>query len=201
MDASFLLNRFQQTALVSEEKALLQIVREGDTLILQTGERVVRQTRLSVRLRGGIGLLAGLALVYFSLWGWAVSVVGLLYLLIAPRFVTSRRLLQLDTAEGKLIPLQTTGVEVRFLSLADICELHGVYETKGWDPYSVLYAQMRDGSRIPFLLLMGSSEKMAEDACRLLGNLLDCPATYTGPFGNMLSCYSPAATTRDYVTQ
>jgi hypothetical protein len=189
METSLVLNRCHQAASSLPKKALIEISCEGNMVFLQTGESTIQRSRLRVRLGGVLGLFAGLALTLFSPWGWAVSVVSLLVLIASPRFFSSQRLLAIDTAGERLILLQKTGADVASLCLDQIRGLHGVYETKGWDPYSVLYAEMQDGSHVPILLLLGGSEPMATEACRLLGSLLDCPATYTGAFGNLLSCY------------
>lgn len=192
MNPNPLMARFEKMTASLREEGWLRIEREGDRLLVTTGDRVVRHSRRLIRAGGALASLAGAALLFYSAWGWALLACGLATLLFAPRFAAYRRLLEIDTADATLILQPNTGVEGGTLPVAGICALRGVYETKGWDPYSVLYAEQRDGTQIPILLLMGGAETLASHACRTLGSLLDCPATYTGPFGDIKACYEPA---------
>jgi hypothetical protein len=193
MDTNLLLNRLQTIQPSLTKTGLIEAVSDGNRLLVQTAEQATQRSRLFVRIGSGLGMLAGLILACFSPWGWAVSLFCLLVLLLAPRFIASRLYLEIDPVGKQLILLQNTGAEVNSVSLTDVLELQGVYETKGWDPYSVIYARLRDGSKVPILLLIGGSDTKAAEACVLLGSLLNCPATYQGPFGDKLSCYIPAS--------
>lgn len=188
MNAEVIVNRFQQMESSLSSRALIQVSYEGECLLLRTGEGAAQRSRLHLRSGSALGILAGPILAFFSPWGWVVSAMSAFVFLIAPRFITSHPLLKIDLAGQRLVILQHTGAPVDSVSFLDLRSLHGVYETRGWDPCNVVYAELQEGVKVP-LFLLGGSEKQTIEACRILGNLLDCPATYTGPFGERLSCH------------
>lgn len=188
MNAEFIVNRFQQMESSLQSRALIQVIHEGECLLLRTGEGATQRSRLLIRSGSALGVLAGLILAFFSPWGWAVSALSVFVFLIAPQFINSYPLLKIDLAGQRLIILQNTEAPVDSVSFTDLRSLQGIYETRGWDPNNVVYARLQEGVDVP-LMLLGGSEKLAAEACRILGNLLDCPATYTGPFGDVLNCH------------
>ncbi|MFN3651442.1 MAG: hypothetical protein ACK47B_17845 [Armatimonadota bacterium] len=163
---------------------------EGLRLVFWTGTAYVRRTRILVRAGGMLALAAGAtAGALFSPWGWLAAPVGLLLAALAPGQIRAARLLEIDTAAGRLTP--TALAPELSLPLDRAARLRGVYETQGWDPRTVIDLVFADGTTVPVLIFPGTDERLAEYACRTLGQLLGCPATYKGPFGGETSCYTP----------
>ena len=177
---------------VSGPRTRLQGVWEGDFLRIYTGSYYLQRWRWLARTVGLLCIIAGAALVGLSPWTLALAVPGLLILLLVPLYLHPSLLLEIDGARDLLIPVQPTlGTNVP-VPLDLVCSIRGAYDTKGWDSFSILYAVLDDGTEIPLMMLLGTDESLVENACRLLGRMLDCPATYTGPFGHTTTCYTPS---------
>ena len=73
----------------------------------------------------------------------------------------------------------------------EITAIQGRYETQGWDPCNVVYGELLDCVDVPIAVFAGTEENLAEQACLLLGVLLDVPSTYRGTEGRTVSCYEP----------
>ncbi len=181
----------QVVSAMGDSPALLQIERNGDRLRFLTGTRSLRQSRLLARILGVLGLVAGLALTQISPSGWALAVLGVLTFFIIPGRLRPTRLLEIDAAHGNLLVTQSAAGAGGTISLAQIASIRGAYDTQGWDPFSTLYAVLQDGQEVPVLVFRGTNEPLAEYTCRILGFLLDRPATYAGPFGGIKTCYQP----------
>lgn len=192
MESNALLARFRQlTSHDDRAPRPLDVLHEGNCIILQTGARALHRSRLLVRLAGAAMGIAGLALVAYSPWGWALAAAGLLALLLGPRAIRSSRLLEIDIATDQLrVPPHITDA-AHDLPLAQVVAIRGLYETKGWDPFSTIYAELQDGAQRPVMRLFGGDERDAKYACQTLGSLLNCPATYQGPFGEVTRCHEP----------
>jgi hypothetical protein len=170
-------------------QARIHIVCDGPRLIYYTGEGYLRRSRLTARVAGAAAIVAGLALTTQSLWGLALAAAGIGLLALAPRLILPARLLELDADGGRLLITQPAAGAGVSLCLEQITALRGVYETQGWDPRSVIYARLTNGTEVSILVFPGTDEPLAEYACRSLGLLLDLNATYAGPFGDAKTCY------------
>jgi hypothetical protein len=185
-----LFNRFACIAPeVEAEQALIHIQRAGDRLLFSTGQRYIRQTRLFARVVGALGVPAGIALAQSTPWGWALVALGVLVCAFIPRMICPSALLEIDGQRGQVLVAQGSAGAGTVLDIARITELRGSYETQGWDPRSVLYAALEDGTQTPILVFQGTDEPLAEYACRTIGLLLNRTATYAGPFGGVKICY------------
>lgn len=192
MAAEDILTRYDRRASeLGNSEALLYITREGDRLLIQTGTRSIRQSRLLTRIGGLVLALAGIALAGVSLWFLALTVVGALVSLLVPGLFRTTTLLIVDAPRGQLVIAQYAAGAGTELPCAQITGIRGVYETQGWDPRSVLYVGQESGVDLPVLIFRGTDEPLAEYACQTLGYLLECPATYAGPFGESKICYQP----------
>lgn len=171
---------------IAASRGILQVERQGDQLHLLTGTRYLQRQRLSLWAAGGIGAAGGIALTYYTLWGLALALAGVLICLIGPRLIHAVQLLTIDGAEGTVKGL---GGKV---ALSEISAVRGYYHTQGWDPSSVIYAEVA-GKEEPVALISfrGTDEPQAEYACHLLGGLFNRPASYTGPYGDVKECYRP----------
>lgn len=160
--------------------------REGDLIVLRTGPRVLRRARAQAILVGLGVVLSGLGLLLLSPWAAALAAAGALYAALAPRRVQPAFLAAVDTAAERL----TGPVDV---SVSQVTAIRGVFETKGWDGFSTVYALLDDGSSVPIALLMGANERLAEALCAELGRLIGRPAEYAGTSGVPVACHTPAA--------
>jgi hypothetical protein len=171
---------------IAASRGTIQVERQGDLLLFLTGTRYLQRQRLSLWVAGGIGIAGGLALTYYTFWGLALALAGFLICLIGPRLVHAVQILTIDGAEGMVKGL---GGKV---ALSEITAVRGYYHTQGWDPSSVVYAEVA-GKEEPVALISfrGTDEPQAQYACHLLGGLLNRPASYTGPYGDVKECYTP----------
>jgi hypothetical protein len=186
MTADTILARFAEIAADLESpKAPIQVERDGDRLRARSGLGAVQKTRWLARLVSVACLVIGAGLARFSPWAWALAALGAAGLVLAPRLVRQTELFEIDAAAGVL-----TGAEAA-IPIARIAAIRGSYTTQGWDPFSAIQAELDDGSQVPVLSLSGTDEAQAEFACRLLGQLLNRPATYAGPFGGVKTCHAP----------
>jgi hypothetical protein len=185
-----ILNRFMSIAPENGlARARLHIEHDGTHLIFFTGASDIQRTRLLTRIGGLLGIAAGLALATRSPWGLAVAAAGALSAVYGPRLIRPVRLLEVDSEQERLLVVQPAAGAGARICIKQIAELRGVYETQGWDPRSVIYAVLLDGTQVPVLIFPGTDEPLAEYACRTLGLLLDLTATYAGPFGGIKICY------------
>lgn len=191
MMANVVLNRYSGIAPeVEADGALMQVQRVGDTLVFSMGQCYVRKSCLQARLAGGAGVVVGLMLAQSSLWGWALAILGLLAFVFLPRLIRPARLLEIDGEQGVVRVVQPAVGAGTVVSIVHIVALNGVYETQGWDPRSVIFALLDDGTTAPLLVLSGTDEALAEYTCRTLGLLLNRTATYIGPFDTTKTCYT-----------
>lgn len=172
----------------------LDIKTAGSQLILYTGQGALQRSRSYALGIGVLTLIAGLALMWFSAWGVTVIAFGLILTTVVPRLIRAAKLLEIDKEQRQLTVVQSVVGVDRTLALDTILGIRGVYETKGWDGYSVMYAVGADHSETPIMVLTGTDERFAETVCRTLGSLLEIPATYAGPFGNFSTCFTPEQT-------
>lgn len=168
--------------------ALLQVRRHGDRVELLSSDQAVRRRRAWIRAGSLAAVVAGAALTAVSGWAWLIALMAAVAFVAVPARIHVTTLLQLDTASGEL-SAPNTGAR---LPLQQITAIQGIYETYGWDGRSALYAVLADSTRVLILVFSGTNEKLAEAACRILGTLLDCPATYAGPFGGVKTCHEAA---------
>lgn len=171
------------------DQAPILVRRDGDRLLFFSGARYVARSRLLARMVGVFAVPVGLALTQVTAWGWALAALGLPIFIFAPRLIRAGRLLEIDGERGELIVTQPAAGAGVTVPIAQVTELRGVYETQGWDPRSVLYAALADGTQIAILVFAGTDEALAEYACRTVGLLLNCTAAYAGPFGGVKVCY------------
>lgn len=194
MDAPSLIARFQS---VPPEliRSFPQVdVQENEGRVLfRTGERVVARRRLAARVLCVLGGMVGLTLVPMNLWAGALLLLGLAGWFAAPRLIWSRPLVEVDGTHGLLAVRQPEAESGPAVEVGQIDRVAGEYEVVGWDSQSAFYAVLADGTRRRILVLSGTDEPLAEYVCRLLGLLLDRPASYAGPFGGVADCYVPAA--------
>jgi len=166
----------------------LAIRRVGERLLLETSEASLHRARRQVRAGSLLATASGLIAAALTPWGWLLTAAGLAALWIAPRHQRPRRLLEIDPDRACIRPGPGSG-NVEPVPLASVRAIRGAYETQGWDPRSVIWVLGEDGQETPVLALPGTDEALAVEACRLLGLLLDCPATYAGPFGAPTTCH------------
>jgi hypothetical protein len=164
---------------------------EGDRLCVRTSEAFVARRRRHVRGAAILCSLAGCALVAVSPWFLALVAVGLTGYVIAARLVSTTALLEVDRAQDRLVPLQSGAGRSRPVAMSRVRKVSGVYEVFGWDPRSTIYADLESGERVPLLVFAGTDERLAEEACLVLGRLLDAEATYAGPYGEPKTCFRP----------
>ena len=176
------------SALADDTDALLEARRKGDRVVLATSGGCVDRSRRKARGGSLAAAVAGVLAAQYSPWGWLLAIGGLLALVVLPGRLRPARLLEIDLGRGLLIPCRHAAGATP--DVTSVCLLRGVYETQGWDPRSVVYAVAEDDTATPVLILSGTDEKLAEQACRALGALLDRPATYAGPAGVVKSCYA-----------
>jgi hypothetical protein len=179
---------------MNDPRAWLRAQRDGERLLLLTGARSLRRSRMLARSAGLAGILAGLAFVTVSPWGWMLAALGVLTFFVLPSFVRAVTLLEVDGARELVVVAQRAAGPGALVPIGQIIEIRGVYETQGWDSRSAVYAVLRSGIDAPLLIFSGTDEPLAEYACRTIGALLDRPATYAGPFGGVKTCYAPEAT-------
>ena len=186
MEAETLLARLAQAIPdLVEPGARLQVMRDGETIILQTGANTLQKSRRGIQAGGAALTLAGGALTTWNPWALALVPVGIALAWFGPLCVRAGALLAINAAKeelagpGAMCPIP----------LSQITAVRGVYETQGWDPRSVLYAVPVSGEPVSAMILPGTDEALAEAACRALGALLDVPASYEGPFGGVKECY------------
>jgi len=169
----------------------VRLSRDGPRIIMRTNERHVRMRQLIARIVAVAAVLAGLAFVPVSLWGIALAMAGFGAFALIPRFVRVSTLLRIDLETGEIVALQRAASPGAPIPIEYVRSIEGVYKIQGWDGDSTIYAVLADGSRTPLLVFSGTNEALAVYACRILGYLLDRPATYTGPFGGVTVCYRP----------
>lgn len=172
------------------QAARLCVHRDGDRLLFQTGEKSVRKSRLLARLMGAACMAVGIVSTHMTVWGWLLLILGALAFFVLPLLARTAVYLEISAAEepGQIRVFPHVACPGIVLPLTQVSAIRGIYETQGWDPRSVLFAVLADGSEVPLLTLPGTDEALAEHACRTLGLLLDCPSTYTGPFGGVKTC-------------
>lgn len=180
--------------------AALEVVRNTDRLevradpgrvSLYTGQATVRQSQNYARIVGALAAAVGIALLWYTMWGAAVIAFGLLAVAVVPRYLRPAELVAIDTVANQLVVVQPIVGAGTTVPLDRIQSIRGAYDTKGWDGFSVLYAVEGHGSEVPVMMLLGTDERLAEAACHTLGELLNKPATYSGPFGGFSVCYAP----------
>lgn len=155
---------------------------EGDRLYLGISEGEARRALLVARLGAGAVVVLGVALSAVTPWGWLLVAGGLVAGFALPHLFRSEALLLAEPEAGRLTPLQPE-LAGQTLACTDALEVRGAYETQGWDARSVIRVVLADGTETPVLILPGADERKAEAACRLLAELLACPAVYTGAMG------------------
>lgn len=155
---------------------------EGDRLLLVPSAEEVRRSRLQAIALGTAALAVSIGATWLTPWAWAAAAASALALLVLPGRATAAPLLRIHPGEGTLISLQPefAGPVVPFSAVESVA---GAYETQGWDARSVITLGTRDGLQRPILAIAGADERKPEELCRLLGELLGCPASYTGAEG------------------
>jgi hypothetical protein len=164
---------------------------DGDRLRIRTSEAYVARRRRYFRGSMIVCALAGLALVALSPWFLALAAAALAGFAVAPRLFTTKGLLEIDRARACLVPLQASAGRGRSVPVGQLTKVSGVYEVYGWDPRSTIYAILANEQRVPILVFTGTNEALAEEACRLVGELLNSEATYSGPYGAPRVCFRP----------
>jgi hypothetical protein len=165
--------------------------RDGFRIVCRTSDRYVQTRRLFVQLFGIAIIVVGLALINTSRWGIALVVARFAVFALVPRFVRVSDLLLIDASAGEIVVLQRAATTGAHFPITDVQSIEGVYSIQGWDGDSTIYAVRSDETRSPILVFPGTNEALARCACRTLGALLDCPATYTGAFDDATVCYQP----------
>ena len=173
----------RERTLVREVRRLA-VARDGDRLVLQTGPGAVRQARRRVQTAGAVAALAGLALAWLNPWAPTFTALALLTLVLVHTRLRAVPLVTLDPQQGVLTVCQRAAGAGVSVALSEIAAVRGAYETQGWEPRSVIAVECRDAPPVP-VVLPGTDEALAEEACRTLGTLLGCPAAYAGPFGGV----------------
>ncbi|HLK55583.1 MAG TPA: hypothetical protein VKU00_03415 [Chthonomonadaceae bacterium] len=165
---------------------------EGDTLRFYTGTRYLQQSRWAIRTVGFLLIVASICLLWIHPYFVSLAAPGLLIFLFAPGYVRPTLLLEIDMERNLLTTVQPTVGPGNTVPLEQVRSIRGAYDTKGWDAFSTIQAVLEEETAVPILMFFGTDEPLAADACRLLGLLLDCPATYAGPFGHTTTCYTPS---------
>src|SRR5690242_8637013 len=102
MQTSDVHTAFDQNAAELERFAdKVAIRQEPGGLSLYTGEPSVRRSRMYSRAVGIISLVVGSAMLWSSIWGWAVIAFGVIALAVAPLCIRAEKLLELDTEDSK----------------------------------------------------------------------------------------------------
>lgn len=195
MDTTLLFSRFDRIGVLGEPgHSHIRLHREGPCIILRTDERHVRMRQIIVRL-AAIGIvLAGMTLVPVSHWGVALVIAGFATFALVPRFIRVADLLRIDAGTGKIVVVQPAASPADPIAIEHVRRIEGVYKIQGWDGDSTIYAVQSGGTRTPILVFPGTNEALARYICRLLGYLLDRPATYAGAFDDVAVCYRPEDT-------
>jgi hypothetical protein len=168
---------------------LLSVRRENHSLVIATGDALLRRQRLTVRTLGAVGAVAVLVTVQFTPFAFVLFVAGVAVAVLVPGLYRHTKLLDMDLADGCIRTLQASGG--RAIPTAAIRSIEGRYETQDWEGRSVIYAVNDTGTETSVLILPGTDERLAECACCVVGRLLDLPATYSGPFGTVKVCNDP----------
>jgi hypothetical protein len=170
---------------------LLSVLREDHSLVIATGDALLRRQRLTARALVALGAVAALATVQFTPLAFVLFLGGIAVAVFLPGLYRHAKLLEIDLAEGCIRHLQASGG--RAIPTAAIRSIEGRYETQGWEGRSVIYAIDDAGRETPLFHFSGTDERLSECGCRVVGQLLDLPATYAGPFGTVAVCNDPTA--------
>src|SRR5205823_1729740 len=127
----------------------LELKPEPGRLSLYTSQATVRRSQNHARMVGVLSMVAGSALLWHSILGWIVIAFGIIAFAAAPRCLRAEKLLELDTVENTLIPAQSAAGARVAVPVDHIRYIRGVYDTKGWDGFSVVYAVETDGTQTP----------------------------------------------------
>jgi hypothetical protein len=173
----------------------LEVKSDGSRLLVRTGKATVQRSQSYALGVGAMTAILGIAMLTASAWGWLLVAFGAVICAVVPQFIRATDLFEIDIAAGSLVVPQSTDNKGIALPLEPITRIRAAYDTKGWDGFSTVYAVQEDGSETAVLMLPGTDETLAELTCRTLGLLLDCPATYAGPFGSMKNCFTPSTQT------
>jgi hypothetical protein len=179
-----LIQRLERLPVEAAAAPEVSLRREGGRLVLETGERRVRRSRRSALLGGATLTVGGLTVALATPWGWALAAAGAIAAGLAPRLLQPAAIAEIDLEGGLLAGCLPT---------EEVIGLHAVYETRGWDGGTTFFATLASGEEVPFASVGGSDDALVEQSCALLGYLLACPATSTGTFGEIKTCFMPTA--------
>ena len=169
---------------------LLALNRDDNRTYLSTGETFRRRQLLQAMAASSLLLIGGAIFTLWSPWALFISAFGAAGLLQLPRMIRTQNLLAIISSEDRLQPLQASAGPP--VPVSQITGIRGVHEIQGWDPRSVFYAVLADGSESEVLLFRGTDDALAIEACRLMGMALDRPAEFTNQYGEHTVCWEAA---------
>jgi hypothetical protein len=173
------------------DKGSIEICREGNRIFLKTSQESVRHSRRNLQIGFLAVAMLFVALAFASPFFLIGAATAIFCLFAVPLVVKTAVLIEIDAGNGEVI-LRQDAVEVGLaIPAARIKTIEGIYETQGWEPRNVIYATLVTGKTLPVMVLSGTDEHFTEDACRVLGVLLCCPATYTGAYSSIKICFDP----------
>lgn len=191
METETALDRFaRNVSEIDHAHDLLEVQREGDVLVFRTSAQSIQKRRRMAWAAGAVGVIAGLALAPITPWAWLLFAFGVGLSVLAPRWIAPQDLLSIDVHRG-LFTVTGNSIDSVCFALGPIVTVRGAFESSGWDPYCRVYVTLREGKDVPVLHFPGTDAVVTEYACRILGYLLNCPATYTDAFGKIKECYAP----------
>lgn len=187
METQEIATRFDRAVELGAKDDLVDVARDGDEIVISTGEGFTRRTRRSIRAACMLAAAGGLGLLAVSMWGLALAVLAIVAMYVAPRLIRGSQLLRVNPANHTALTLQA-GATLKSIDLAGVAYIAGMYETQGWDPRIVIYFVRREGGRDEGIIFAGANETAARCCCGVLAQLLGLPATYTNQYDATVSC-------------